>query len=125
MYIYACTLNMYKYICKAPQGPCLDASVDAMGALKSIENHRFVLHLQRWGVPGVRWGGPWGSLRVPGTSLGGSEWSPGVEVSATDHSVTYTKENIMFLWSPLGLRHSLAKLRRLLYRVILGPQQIM
>ena len=47
-------------------------------------------------------------------------WSLGIVVSATDHFVTYIGRNMMFLWSLLGLRLLLIKLRRLLYRVVLG-----
>ena len=72
-------------------------------------------------VLGAPVGSPWGSLGVPGMSLGGSEWSMGVDVSATDHIAMYTMGNIMLLWSPLGLRHSLGKLRHLLHPVVIGP----
>ena len=102
-----------------------------MSALKKVENHWFVLYIQRWGVPGEflggRWwrlGGPWGSLGSLGvarTSLSGSEWTLGVDVPATDHFVMYIGGNMMILWSPLGLRVSLSKLRHLWYRVVLGP----
>ena len=95
------------------QGPSLDASVGAMGALKNIEKPLVFIAFPELGGP---WGGPgeslgvhrrslgvpWGSLGVLGTSLGGSEWSLGVDVSATDHFVMYTGGNMMFLWSLWG-----------------------
>ena len=53
------------------------------------------------GFPEDPWGslgGPGGSLGVPGAPLGGLEASLEVHVSATDHSVLYTKEIIVFVY---------------------------
>ena len=77
------------------------------------------------GVPGAPWGVPGGSPGVPGTSLGGSKASLGVGVSATDRFVMYTKGNMMFLWSPRGLRHSLADICKLRWRPFLAPNSIL
>ena len=100
-----------------PQQRSLDASVGAMGALKKSENVNCYF-ISSAGVPlrvhggslrdlwcclGGPWGGPWVSLGVARTSLNGSEWSLGVDVSATDHVVMYFGGNMMFLRSPLGL----------------------
>ena len=50
-----------------------------------------------WGVPG-------GSLGVPGASLGGPEACLGVDVSATDRFVMYTRKiEYVFVISPLAL----------------------
>ena len=103
-----------------------------MGALKNRKN-RWFLFISR-GVPGGLLGAPWGpweslavsweSLGVLGTSLGRSEWSLGVDVSDTDYFVMYIGGSMMFLWFPLGLRHSLTKLRHLRVRVFFSPLQI-
>ena len=103
-----------------------------MGALQNIEKPYVFLLFLRWGVPGgsleVPDGSledPWGSLGVLGTSLGGSEWSLGIDVSATDHFVMHTKGKYYGSVVPLGLRLSLMKLRRPLYQVVWAPLQIL
>ena len=66
----------------------MEGSEGAMGALNTLKINCFFAFPAR-GVLGDPWylEVPGGSLGVPGTSLGGSEWCLGVDL-------------MMFLWSP-------------------------
>ena len=49
-----------------PKGPSLDASVGAMGALKTVQTQYLLMHFQSWGPLGARWEGAGNALGRPG-----------------------------------------------------------
>ena len=124
------SLGIRQFPPRTPWEPSLDSSVGGMGALKSNEKplvfNTFSALGGPWGDPGGPWEVPGGSLGVPGRPSDVPELIrvvPGGRCFCHRPLCHLYTGNVPFLWSPLRLRVSLTKLRRLRYRVVLGPLQ--